>query len=115
MATCFLFILWYVICNMTHIHDLVAQPMTLSSCIIIFAACYMSMSMSLACFMLLWALFDVIFEKRLLDAQFINRTTGKPEPANIWFIIQVLSPPFHHIDFIIIVMFLSVCEFDVPS
>jgi len=41
--------------------------------------------------MLLWALFDVIFEKRLLDAQFINRDTGKAEPANFWFIVQYLG------------------------
>jgi len=41
--------------------------------------------------MLLWALFDIIFEKRLFEAHFINRETGKPEPANFWFIIQYLG------------------------
>jgi hypothetical protein len=45
--------------------------------------------------MLLWALFDVIFEKRLLEAKFINRQTGAHEEANIWFIVQVA---LHHND-----------------
>lgn len=44
-----------------------------------------------ACYMLLWALFDVIIEKRLFDAKFINRTTGEHESANIWFIVQYLA------------------------